>query len=259
MDNLWGANNIWMRTIYPPCDTDFYTKNIDVNGGIVPPLLQDKGDASANTSADKSATSVSSAGKAKSKRENSVVSFAQFRPEKDHKLQLQVWAKILEDDKVPKDAKLTMIGTVRGADDEKIVDELKSKARDLGIQDRVRFELNQPRPNIVEIFSKAKVAMHTMKDEHFGIAVVEMMASGIITVAHDSAGPKKDIIGVSKAKIGYLAKDADQYAFMVKYGLLNSEKEDMMKLKETARAYVSQKFGTDAFERKFRSQITSMF
>jgi len=36
MDQLWGANNAWMRTIYPPCDTDFYTKTIDVNGGIVP-------------------------------------------------------------------------------------------------------------------------------------------------------------------------------------------------------------------------------
>ena len=121
------------------------------------------------------------------------------------------------------------------------------------------FEINKPRQTIVEIFSRAKVAMHTMKDEHFGIAVVEMMASGIITVAHDSAGPKKDIIGVSKVKIGYLAKDADQYAFMVKYALLNSESEDMMKLKETARNYVQTKFGTEAFERKFRSQIEPMF
>ena len=29
-----------------------------------------------------------------------------------------------------------------------------------------------------------------MNNEHFGIAIVELMASGIITVAHDSAGPK---------------------------------------------------------------------
>ena len=152
-----------------------------------------------------------------------------------------------------------MIGTVRGADDQNIVDEQKSKARDHGIQDRIQFEINHPRSKIVEIFSKAKVAMHTMKDEHFGIAIVELMASGIITVAHDSAGPKKDIIGVSKTKIGYLAKDADQYAFMVKFALLNSEIDDMMKLKEAARSYVQTKFGTDAFERKFLNQVQSMF
>ena len=83
-----------------------------------------------------------------------------------------------------------MIGAVRGADDQRIVDDLKRHARDLGLQDRVVVETNKSRPALVEMFSKAKVAMHTMKDEHFGIAVVEMMSSGIIVVAHDSAGPK---------------------------------------------------------------------
>jgi alpha-1,2-mannosyltransferase len=43
-----------------------------------------------------------------------------------------------------------------------------------------------------------KVAIHTMKHEHFGISVVELMSSGIITIAHNSAGPKEDIIGASK-------------------------------------------------------------
>ena len=33
-----------------------------------------------------------------------------------------------------------------------------------------------------------------MKAEHFGITIVEMMAAGIITVAHNSAGAKFDII-----------------------------------------------------------------
>jgi len=33
-----------------------------------------------------------------------------------------------------------------------------------------------------------------MRAEHFGISIVEMMASGLITVAHNSAGPKYDII-----------------------------------------------------------------
>lgn len=33
-----------------------------------------------------------------------------------------------------------------------------------------------------------------MKEEHFGISVVEMMAAGLFTVAHNSGGPKLDII-----------------------------------------------------------------
>ena len=33
-----------------------------------------------------------------------------------------------------------------------------------------------------------------MEAEHFGISVVEMMAAGLIVWAHDSAGPRYDII-----------------------------------------------------------------
>jgi len=34
-----------------------------------------------------------------------------------------------------------------------------------------------------------------MREEHFGISVVEMMSAGLIVTAHSSAGPKMDIIG----------------------------------------------------------------
>lgn len=67
--------------------------------------------------------------------------------------------------------------------------------------------------------------MHTMKDEHFGIAIVEMMvnncpsikknifklikAGGLITIAHKSAGPLKDIIKTEE--YGFLCENEDQY------------------------------------------------
>ena len=56
-----------------------------------------------------------------------------------------------------------------------------------------------------------------MEFEHFGIAVVELMSSGIITIAHNSAGPKTDIIGASPTTtpVGYLANTVDEYAFFV--------------------------------------------
>ncbi len=57
---------------------------------------------------------------------------------------------------------------------------------------------NLNREEIIEQFSRVKVAIHTMKNEHFGISVVELMSSGIITIAHNSAGPKEDIIGACK-------------------------------------------------------------
>ena len=46
-----------------------------------------------------------------------------------------------------------------------------------------------------------------MKEEHFGISIVEMMSAGLIVIAHNSAGPKMDIIGTAQEKVGYLASD----------------------------------------------------
>ena len=47
---------------------------------------------------------------------------------------------------------------------------------------------------LLEYLSKAKVGVHTMWNEHFGIGVVEFMAAGVLTIAHNSGGPKLDIV-----------------------------------------------------------------
>ena len=41
-----------------------------------------------------------------------------------------------------------------------------------------------------------------MWNEHFGIGVVELMASGVVAIAHDSGGPKLDIVGDDGSKGG---------------------------------------------------------
>lgn len=53
-------------------------------------------------------------------RKNILVSFAQFRPEKQHSLQLAIWKESLLS--LPKDAKFVMVGATRGKDDELIVE-----------------------------------------------------------------------------------------------------------------------------------------
>ena len=51
-----------------------------------------------------------------------------------------------------------------------------------------------------------------MEAEHFGISVVEMLAAGLIVVAHNSAGPKLDIIKDKQ----YLAEIKDDYISKIK-------------------------------------------
>ena len=50
----------------------------------------------------------------------------------------------------------------------------------------------------MDLFARAKVGLHTMKEEHFGISIVEMMTAGLITIAHASGGPRHDIIGATE-------------------------------------------------------------
>jgi alpha-1,2-mannosyltransferase len=144
-----------------------------------------------------------------------------------------------------------MIGTVRNTSDQEIVDSLKEKASDLGILDRLEFEINQDRCQIVEIFKQAKVAIHTMEFEHFGIAVVELMSAGIITIAHNSAGPKQDIIGASKQPVGYLADTAENYAYCATQAIIEYDNEFHTAMRKNARKWVTDQFGAPAFMSKF--------
>ncbi|CAI5987253.1 unnamed protein product [Closterium sp. NIES-65] len=45
-----------------------------------------------------------------------------------------------------------------------------------------------------QLLGGATCGIHTMWDEHFGISVVEYMAAGAVPIAHNSAGPKMDIV-----------------------------------------------------------------
>jgi glycosyltransferase involved in cell wall biosynthesis len=58
-----------------------------------------------------------------------------------------------------------------------------------------------------------------MKEEHFGIAVVEMVAAGLVAVTHDSGGPKEDIL-ISRDINGNIIQ---------KFGRLSPNKESFVK------------------------------
>jgi len=68
-------------------------------------------------------------------------------------------------------------------------------AKELNIAKHVWLEKNMPFAKMISEFEQAKVGLHTMLEEHFGISIVEMMAAGLYTIAHNSGGPKEDIIG----------------------------------------------------------------
>lgn len=129
------------------------------------------------------------------KRENVLLYIAQFRPEKNHHLIVEAFAKFVAT-KTPatRDAKLVLVGSVRDDSDSKRVYELRLLANELQIKDSVEFHLDASWPEILEWLRRASVGVNGMWNEHFGIGVVEYQAAGLISVVHDSGGPTGDIV-----------------------------------------------------------------
>ena len=66
---------------------------------------------------------------------------------------------------------------------------LKQMVVDLGLTDYVKFEINASLDKLLAIMRKSKVYFHPRIGEHFGIAIVEAMAAGLIPVVSTIGGP----------------------------------------------------------------------
>ena len=133
------------------------------------------------------------------KRGPYVLYIAQFRPEKNHTLILQAFAKFISSD--PKLSswpeqrpKLILIGSVRDSDDATRVYNLRLLAHELHIKDDVEFVCDATWPQMLDWMRKSSVGTNAMWNEHFGIGVVEYQAAGLISVVNNSGGPKLDIV-----------------------------------------------------------------
>ncbi|KAF5738445.1 GDP-Man:Man(3)GlcNAc(2)-PP-Dol alpha-1 2-mannosyltransferase [Tripterygium wilfordii] len=143
-----------------------------------------------------------------------VVSVAQFRPEKAHAVQLEAFAiaiqKLATDFPRPK---LHFVGSCRNKSDEERMQNLKDRAIELKVDKDVEFFKNVMYRDLMKLLGGAVAGIHSMIDEHFGISVVEYMAAGAIPIAHNSAGPKMDIVQEEDGQqTGFLASTIEEYA-----------------------------------------------
>jgi len=83
-----------------------------------------------------------------------------------------------------------------------VLDELNNKIRKLGLRN-VIIETNLPREKQLEYYARAKYYLHPMFTEHFGIAVVEAMASGLIPIVYRDGGAWYDIVSGVHDMLGY--------------------------------------------------------
>lgn len=130
-------------------------------------------------------------------RKNQVVVIAQFRPEKRHELIINSFSQFVATLDNKADApKLVLIGSTRSQEDRDYVKYLEKWSHDVlhVPEGLLQFHTDCPYEQIKRYLSESTYGINAMWNEHFGIAVVEYVASGLIPLVHASAGPLLDIV-----------------------------------------------------------------
>ncbi|XP_051143322.1 GDP-Man:Man(3)GlcNAc(2)-PP-Dol alpha-1,2-mannosyltransferase [Andrographis paniculata] len=220
IEKLWGIPSR-IKRVYPPCDTSGLQK-LPLERSVEP---------------------------------MKIISVAQFRPEKAHLLQLEAFAVAIEnlDSHLPR-PKLQFVGSCRNEADEKRLLVLKSRTNELNLGCHVEFYKNVPYSKLVILLGDATMGIHSMTDEHFGISVVEFMAAGAIPIAHNSAGPKMDIVLPEDGKpTGFLAQTVQEYADAI-LSVIRMSDSDRLEMAAAARKRALQ-FSGQRFDQDFKAAI----
>jgi len=127
-------------------------------------------------------------------REDIIVTVSRFTPEKELS-KLLVLANEL------KDYRFVIAGTT-GPGSERVLEELRVEKETRGLVN-VEFKPNISRRELRELYSRAKFYLHPEFPEHFGIAVVEAMAAGLVPIVYRDGGAWYDVVSRVSELLGY--------------------------------------------------------
>jgi alpha-1,2-mannosyltransferase len=172
-----------------------------------------------------------------------VISIGRFSPEKNYEAIIEIARKA-------KDLVFYIVGSIGGAKEEKYFRKL------LTLRSKYKLENLFLLPNIKQskllyLMSKSRVLLHTMKYEHFGMAVAEGMVAGLVPVVHRSGGVYYDII--EKGAYGFYYKDLDEALEVLSVAI-----REYPRLYQKLHLYAVNKFGKQQFIKKFMNIVKSL-
>lgn len=228
INSLWNCS-LSTHRVYPPCDT------VSLKSSPMAPDISEGGNIK-------------------------IVSVGQYRPEKDHPLQLQAIYELrnLLPENIFERVKLVFIGSCRHNEDHILVKDMQDLCKHLSLENNVEFKINVPFDELKKELLSSVIGLHAMWNEHFGIGVVECMAAGQIMVAHKSGGPRADIVEESEgSRNGFLASDENEYARALA-AIIKMSPQGRNKIREAARSSVD-RFSEQEFEKGILRTLDPLF
>lgn len=114
------------------------------------------------------------------RREHGFICVGRFSPEKELEKVIRIVGAVRAQGHP---VTLTLAGT---ADDPHYAEHIAARARAQG--DWIRLEWNPDRDRLLELMGRHRFGIHGMREEHFGMAVAEMVASGCVVFVPDDGG-----------------------------------------------------------------------
>jgi len=182
------------------------------------------------------------------KRENLIVSCGRYSAEKNYEFVLKVAEKLREK------AKFIIIGSVSGRVSRDYYEKLSQIKRKKKL-DNVELLRNVSFGDLLRIYGKAKIYLHAMKYEHFGISVVEAMAAGMVPVVHRSGGSWEDILEAKQGVHGFSYTTLDEAVGIIKKIISDVDLSKEITSRNTEYIY---KFSSEAYKRRFLRSIKSL-
>ncbi len=114
-----------------------------------------------------------------------------------------------------------------------------------------KLHVDVPRTELVQIVAASKFGIHCMREEHFGIAVAELVRAGCIPFVHDSGGPPEIVAGEAALRFRSTADAVDRMDAVLRQESLQ------LRLREALSEHGRQ-FGVEGFMSSIR-EIVAQF
>ena len=134
-------------------------------------------------------------------KENIILSIGRIQEQKG---QLQTIEFLNNFKKIQNDFKCYFVGGPSGKHGNEYLHELKQSIKDVNLNKHVEFLGDLPQTEIIELFKKAKVLIHTSKFETFGLVAIEANTMGVPVLTSNN-GSLMEII--ENNKNGYLSEN----------------------------------------------------